>query len=220
MVASRVLGMGWLSSVGIAQHLIRQLMLRAPSLGAGLPPGREIRKDRPMPSTTKDYVNLFWDAYVEDIETMALYGRLSNNEPIVPNRETSSVPAELTAWQQSVREALDSWGAPRHAEKAQEGVNKYERIGALFDGEAGFATGTTKKLLELLGIALAVLQCPAPSGLYLRVLLGRLLHRMQFRSPTMGCLARTWKYLKRWGSSRVCRWKSKKTYSFPSVCSR
>ena len=48
VLAATVLGMGWLSSVGIAQHLIRELVLRAPRLGADLPPHRELRKDRSL----------------------------------------------------------------------------------------------------------------------------------------------------------------------------
>ena len=35
-LCSTVLGIGWLSSVGVAQHLIRELALRAPRLGSGL----------------------------------------------------------------------------------------------------------------------------------------------------------------------------------------
>eukprot|EP00974_Lingulodinium_polyedra_P030831 2968080-Lingulodinium_polyedra.AAC.1 len=54
LLAARVLGMGWLSSVGVAQHLIRELMLAIPKWGAGLPPSRELRKDRPLPGNGAD----------------------------------------------------------------------------------------------------------------------------------------------------------------------
>ncbi len=54
---SKVLAMGWLASVGVAQHLHRELALRLPSLGRDLVPAggrlqrsREVRKDRPHPS--------------------------------------------------------------------------------------------------------------------------------------------------------------------------
>ena len=47
-LAARVLGMGWLSSVGIAQHLIRQLVMKAPRWGVGLSPHDELRKDAPL----------------------------------------------------------------------------------------------------------------------------------------------------------------------------
>ena len=48
-LCAKVLGMGWLSSVGIALHLIWELALRAPHLGAGLPPDRELVRSRSFP---------------------------------------------------------------------------------------------------------------------------------------------------------------------------
>jgi hypothetical protein len=49
VLTAAVLEKGWLSSVGVAQHLIRELALRAPRLGAGLPLERELRRDAELP---------------------------------------------------------------------------------------------------------------------------------------------------------------------------
>ena len=69
-LCARVLGMGWLSSVGVAQHLIRELALRAPKLGAGLPPKAELRRDAdlPGPSDGKDAAYEFWSVYLDDFD--------------------------------------------------------------------------------------------------------------------------------------------------------
>ena len=48
-LASRVLGMGFVNSVGIAQHLHRQIISSKGGRGAGLDTGSELRKDKPVP---------------------------------------------------------------------------------------------------------------------------------------------------------------------------
>ena len=68
-LCARVLGMGWLSSVGVAQHLIRELALRAPKLGAGLPLHSELRRDCDPPRRRhKDGGERFWSVYMDDFD--------------------------------------------------------------------------------------------------------------------------------------------------------
>ena len=68
VLSARVLGMGWLSSVGIAQHLIRQLILASSQPGARLPPAAELRKDVTMPSATDGANCSFWSVYLDDFD--------------------------------------------------------------------------------------------------------------------------------------------------------
>eukprot|EP00974_Lingulodinium_polyedra_P061745 5959736-Lingulodinium_polyedra.AAC.1 len=64
--------MGRLSSVGVAQHLIRELVLAIPKWGAGLPPSRELRKDHPLPSNAAGTKLDFWSAYLDDVDVAHL----------------------------------------------------------------------------------------------------------------------------------------------------
>ena len=68
VLSARVLGMGWLSSVGIAQHLIRQLILASSQPGARLPLAAELRKDVTMPSAADGANCSFWSVYLDDFD--------------------------------------------------------------------------------------------------------------------------------------------------------
>jgi hypothetical protein len=67
-LCSKVLGMGWCSSVAIAQHVHRQMLLQSPPSGAGLPPNREWRRDKPMPPRQLDEVqsSSYWKVYFDN----------------------------------------------------------------------------------------------------------------------------------------------------------
>ena len=77
-----------------------------------------------------------------------------------------------------------------------------ERLGALVDGAKSFATGMPEKLLATLGLVVFSMPQEMPSRTLVEMLVGRLVHRMQLRRPTMSALARVWKYMRRWGRNR------------------
>ena len=62
--AWRVMPMGWLSAVGIAQHFLRQLAMVPIPRGAGLPAEFELRKDRRMPTNLVGRVMKFFSSYI------------------------------------------------------------------------------------------------------------------------------------------------------------
>ena len=194
-LCARVLGMGWLSSVGVAQHLIRELTLRAPKLGAGLPAAAELRRDTDLPKASKAgrAAFEFWSVYLDD------WDHFEAGE----KAEILAAVGDVSHWQRAVREAYAAWGIPRGEDKAICRSLRVERLGAFLDGVAGKATGTEKKLGMILSVALFFLQQGRPAKTLLEMVLGRLMHRMQFRRATMGTLARTWKYLRRWGMERA-----------------
>ena len=192
-LAAAVLGMGWLSSVGVAQHLIRELALRAPKLGADLPPARELRRDAEMPRGGLIDKRLeFWSVYMDDFDVC----EIDEKEEVVRR------VGELHEWQIRLREAYEAWGIPRGEDKAVCRSIEVERLGAALDGRAGRAHGTGKKLLQLVSLALFLLQLDHVPKTLVEMVVGRFIHRMQFRRPSMGMLARVWKYLRRWGNGR------------------
>jgi len=191
-LCATVLGMGWLSSVGIAQHLIRQLMLAAPRWGAGLDPHSELRRDQPLPRRDARGCWRFWSAYLDDFD----------NAESGTREELEAKLGEVGEWQKRVRQAYEVWGIPRGEGKEIVRSFTAERLGAFLDGRRGAATGTPRKLLELLSLFLHTLQQQEPGQTLVEMLCGRFIHRMQFRRATMGSLTRIWKYLRRWGRRR------------------
>ena len=63
-----VLPMGWLSGVGICQHLHRQLLLGQPPLGAVLPHGAELRKDSILQLSLDGRVRRFFEIYIDNFD--------------------------------------------------------------------------------------------------------------------------------------------------------
>ena len=60
--------MGWISAVGVCQHLHRRLLLASTSRGAGLPPLREARKDRPFPGSGDHPQVSWWQTYIDNFD--------------------------------------------------------------------------------------------------------------------------------------------------------
>lgn len=192
-LCAAVLGMGWLSSVGVAQHLIRELALRAPRLGAGLPAAAELRRDADPPQGVSSAgAASFWSVYMDDFDVC----EVAEKEAIVAKL------GEVHQWQSLIRSAYEEWGIPRGADKAVCQSLRVERLGAALDGADGRAHGTPKRMLQLVSLLLYVLQCEAIPRTLLEMIVGRFVHRMQFRRPCMGFLSRVWKYLRRWGRHR------------------
>ena len=138
--SARVLGMGWLSSVGIAQHLIRQLILAASQPGARLPPAAELRKDVAMPAAPDGSNCDFWSVYLDDFDCAELGGI----------EELAKREGEVSEWQQKVRQAYAYHGVPRGSDKSIVRAFTAERLGAHLDGRLGLITGTEKKLQAVL----------------------------------------------------------------------
>ena len=99
LLFARVLGMGWLSSVGVAQHLIRQLVLRAPKLGAGLNAKAELRRDKQFPTAALGVAQHIWQVYLDDFDE-ANVGRF---------KEVLAHQGQVSEWQQAVREVYAFW---------------------------------------------------------------------------------------------------------------
>ena len=100
-LCAKVLGMGWLSSVGVAQHLIRELALRAPRLGADLPLRSELRRDCAPPRKRERHGGeRFWSVYMDDFD-VAEAGE---------KEEVLKKVGEVHEWSQALRDAYSYWG--------------------------------------------------------------------------------------------------------------
>ncbi|CAE8723952.1 unnamed protein product, partial [Polarella glacialis] len=85
VLASRVLGMGFIGSVGIAQHLRRNMLLANKPQGAGLNACTELRKDRAFPSGTAGFWKVYLGNWDELRVTSLASARLLEGKPSPEN---------------------------------------------------------------------------------------------------------------------------------------
>ncbi|CAE8720996.1 unnamed protein product [Polarella glacialis] len=172
VLASRVLGMGFIGSVGIAQHLRRNMLLANKPQGAGLNACTELRKDRAFPSGTAG----FWKVYLGNWDEL---------------RVTSRASARLLEGKPSP-ENLDIHAsylfneAPRHPKKALHHAIKGLTQGALLDGEEGSARPKPEKVAKYIAVIVHILRQGFVNLRQLQLLMGVFLvplARMDFRRP-------------------------------------
>ena len=187
---SKVLAMGWLASVAVAQHLHRELALRLPSLGrdvihsgAGLPRSRELRKDRPHPSgLSSGTPSASWQIYLDNFDTM---------EISEGNVETS------LEWQRLIRLVYAEWGLPRHPGKCVEQGEQVTTLGATRYGDAGKTKVKPEKTAETLALGGVVIARGSATLTELRCLVGRLVYALQYRRAGMCCLRYCFEFIHR-----------------------
>ena len=193
MVGASVLPMGWSSAVGLMQHAHRRIALRSfPSGGAELLPGLEIRKDETFPPLECDG-NAAWSLYLDDMTILEL----------MEERTAKSVEGLPAEEQKRLRAAYSHWGIPVSKEKALERVHKAEKLGAVLDGEKGLLRCSTKRSMESLSLAAALMRSEFPPKKSMQVYAGKEVHSLQFRRPMFSILADVWREIAK--ERPVCR---------------
>lgn len=190
ILGQKVLPMGFLNSVSLAQHVHRNLALQVENSREGNPPEAELRKDRPFPTS-----NPLWRVYLDNFD---LLERVKATQ--VCDLEGSAAPAVL-----ALRGQYEKWGVPRNLKKAVSRSSVAEVQGAIIDGEKGLAYPKEQKLVKYLSSALSLL------GQRLRemqVVCGGLVYVSMFRRPLLGTLNSVWKFIEAFESSMVKRYPS------------
>ena len=67
-VAVAVVSMGWLSAVGIAQHLSRQILLKGAPGHASPSESTELRRDAAYPLQLHQLPRAWWKVYVDNVD--------------------------------------------------------------------------------------------------------------------------------------------------------
>lgn len=104
-LASKVLPMGFLNSVSLAQHVHRNLALWSGNASGVNPPETELRKDRQFPDG-----KALWRVYLDN------YDLLEKVEATKMIEMEGTVAAPVLA----LREQYEVWGVPRNVKKAAE----------------------------------------------------------------------------------------------------
>ena len=178
-LVSRVLPMGFINSVAIAQHVHRRVIQQA--LGgerklAGKQ--QEIRRDRHQSSSAHQY-RVYLDNYDE----------LNK----VDKTLAESLAGKPSAWTLAVRETYQQLGLPRHPKKAVTQEVQAEVQGAWVDGEAGRASPKLEKVAKYVRLALEICVNGKASQRELQVVGGGFVYIAMFRRPLLSGLNAVWK---------------------------
>ena len=180
-LASRVLPMGFLNSVSIAQHVHRRIARMSlhgikPSLG----PQNEIRKDKPFAA-----VEWHYRVYLDNFDT------LSKVDKELAEQLTGQVSTEVLA----MRQGYQYWGLPRHPKKSVEQQPVAEVQGAIVDGVTGRVKPKPQKILKYIELAWSLVQVGRSSQKQMQIVCGGLVYCCMFRRPLLGLLNQVWNFI-------------------------
>ena len=178
-LASRVLPMGFLNSVSLAQHVHRNLVLDERQDEVN-PAEAELRKDRPF-----TVANPSWRVYLDNYD---LLERVKSVD--VGGVEGTVAPGVL-----SLKGSYELWNVPRNVKKSVSRQVRAEVQGAQVDGDLGVAYPRSVKLLKYVGAALSLCSLARVSQRQVQVVCGGLVYVSMFRRPLLGCLNAVWTFV-------------------------
>ena len=180
-LAGRVLPMGYLNSVGIAQHIHRAVVQRAiGSLkGLGLTI-QELRRDR----TFSSFPNLF-RVYLDNFDQLQKVDR--KTAALVAGTPSNVV--------EQIRECYSEAGLPRHPKKTVQQALSAEVQGAWLDGEEGKLYAKPSKVAKYVRLALELLGRGRASQRELQVVGGGFVYIAMFNRPLLSSLNHIWRMI-------------------------
>ena len=173
--------MGFLNSVGIAQHVHRTLVLRSQQHNRNNNiESCEIRKDRVLPDG-----KTVWRVYLDNYDLLEKYPHETLME------KTGGEAPEILA----LREEYLAWGLPRHPGKAVARQAVAEVQGAVVDGNRGLAYPKGQKLSKYVTIAYHLMEETMATQRQMQVVCGGLVYFSTFRRQLLGGLNACWAFI-------------------------
>ncbi|CAE7858634.1 Tnks2, partial [Symbiodinium microadriaticum] len=179
-LAARVLPMGYLNSVGIAQHLHRNIIRNAVGSPQNFPSGSEIRRDRPWSLS-----NPLWRVYLDNLDQLK---KVNHHEVGVLEGKLSTEMSPLVA-------AYADRGIPLNEKKSVKQAVEAEMQGADLDGSEGFARPRGEKLGKYCSAAVSLVRRRRCSQKEIQVVGGGLVYFCMFRRPLMSSLNSIWRFI-------------------------
>ena len=178
-LAARVLPMGFLNSVSLAQHVHRNLVLQSPDDDA-IRAEEELRKDKSFSRSQRN-----WRVYLDNFD---LLEKVESSQ--VVSLQGTTAPALL-----ALREQYSFWEVPRNYKKTVCREVRAEVQGAQIDGKLGVAYPRESKLLKYVAAGLAACRASLVTQRQMQVVCGGLVYLSMFRRPLLGCLNQVWKFI-------------------------
>ena len=186
-LASKVLPMGFLNSVSLAQHVHRNLVLasRKHRENVNLPEG-ELRKDKAF-----TVANPCWRVYLDNFDLLEKVEATN-----MVGMEGSEAPGVA-----ALKQEYQVWNVPRNFKKAVSRASVAEVQGAEIDGVQGVAHPRECKLLRYLAATMQVCSSNRATQRQMQVVCGGLVYISMFRRPLLGCLNRVWTFIEEFNTS-------------------
>ena len=172
---SRVLPMGFLNSVAVAQHLHRQVVAQA--LKGSISSSWEIRRDQEFPRARQ-----YFRTYLDNFDELCIHSK-----QILSTEHLSLV--EL------LQSKYSELGIPRNEKKAVSNAECAEIQGAIINGEQGTCSAKPDKISKYLSSLVFVLQRKEVSRKQMQMLVGGLVYLFSFRRPLMSVLNEVWVFI-------------------------
>ena len=177
-LCSVVLPMGYLNSVGIAQHVHRVVVRRSlASLERPLGGEAELRRDRPFSQAD----NLF-RIYLDNFDQLRK----------VDSKLAKTLEGSLTEEVKGLRETYTQRGLPIHPKKSVVNKTCAEVQGAWIDGDQGTACAKPPKIARYLRLALELMGRGKASQKELQIVGGGLVYIAMYRRPLLSGLNQIW----------------------------
>lgn len=172
---SKVLPMGYLNSVAVAQHLHRRLVIRA--FKGQVSSSQEIRRDREFPAAP-----FYFRTYLDNFDLLSIRskGILSAPEPSLIGL---------------LQETYESFSVPRNTKKAVDAASAAEMQGAWIDGDLGICCSKGDKIAKYLASLNHVLHSKRVTRKQMQMLAGGLVYIFSFRRPLMSTLNEIWSFI-------------------------
>eukprot|EP00438_Fugacium_kawagutii_P028520 Skav226749 [mRNA] locus=scaffold3942:27571:31074:- [translate_table: standard] len=184
-IASRVLPMGYLNSVSLAQHVHRVMVGKTQNL-ANLP-HEELRKDRPMTNAASA-----WRVYLDNYDLLEK----------VEATQMVSAQGSLAPGVLALREQYERWNIPRNNKKSVVRSSLTEMQGATVNGTLGVAYPREVKLSRYFALAFDLAGRPSGTQKQWQVACGGLVYFTMFRRPLLGGLNRVWAHIESFEQNR------------------
>ena len=179
-LVSLVLPMGFVNSVGLAQHIHRNVVKWSHPKGTG--GEKELRRDKP-PTVAKEMFRVYLDNW-DEVRKI--------DRSLAAEIEGHPFPAQVALRHRYFEVAL-----PRHPKKAVESCLTAEVQGAFIDGVAGVAYARPSKILKYLGLAWQVVQSGRATQKELQVVSGGLVYICMFRRALLSSMNAIWTHIER-----------------------
>eukprot|EP00435_Cladocopium_sp_Y103_P015411 s1282_g3.t1 len=172
---SKVLPMGFVNSVAVAQHLHRRLVIKA--FQGRVSSAQEIRRDRELPTGP-----LYFRTYLDNFDVLSVRSKaiLESDEP------------SLVSMLQSTYE---KWHVPRNEKKAVLEEHAAEIQGAWIDGKQGICRAKGAKIAKYLAGVEYLLRRGNASQKQMQMVAGGMVYLFSFRRPLMSLLNEVWHYI-------------------------
>eukprot|EP00435_Cladocopium_sp_Y103_P018222 s1737_g4.t1 len=177
-----VLPMGFLNSVGIAQHVHRNVVRWSHNDLDKDHKGHELRRDRPAPVSRELY-----RVYLDNWDLIKKVDKLLVDE----------VEGRPSAAQLALRQQYLDLDIPRHPKKSVDSQTVAEIQGALLNGREGVAHAKPEKLLKYLGLGWELVQRGQASIRELQVVAGGFVYLTMFRRALLCSLNEVWVQIER-----------------------